>query len=128
MDSAVRPPPRAAKLASLHALFYAVAATAVLPGTAVAINAPPPISPLCLAGSWSGNGTAPCNLADLGHYVASSGATSQTPAPLGHYVDTQGATAPKQARPGEYVDTVGAAAAKLAPIGSYVDTVGASDR
>jgi len=128
MQSNVIPASAAHKFSALEALFYAVAATSALPGTAIAFSAPPPIGlpQPCAAGSWSGTGQAPCTAASLGHYVPTSGATSQTPAPLGSYVDSTGATAPKLAPLGRYVDTVGASAAKLAPLGSYVDTVGAS--
>ena len=126
MQSNVLPASPAHKLSALEALFYAVAATAALPGAAVAFTAPPPIAEACSAGSWSRTGRAPCNTASLGHYVPTSGARSQTPAPLGRYVDTVGASAAKTAPLGSYVDTVGASAPKLAPLGRYVDTVGAS--
>lgn len=120
-DDTTDPSPQ---LAALRALFAAVAASAGLPGTAVAFNPPPPIASPCAAGSWSSTGRTPCQLASVGHYVSTSGATSQTPAPLGGYVDTAGATAPKLAPLGSYVDTVGATAAKLAPAGFYVDKTG----
>ncbi len=114
------------KLAALQVLFSAVAASAVLPGTAAAFSPPPPIAQQCTAGSWSSTGRTPCNKADLGYFVPGTGATSQTPAALGSYVDTTGATAAKLAPLGRYVDTPAASTAKLAPLGRYVDTVGAS--
>ena len=113
------------KIAALRLLFATVAASAALPGTAVAFSPPPPMKQLCDAGTWSSDGRTPCSSATAGYFVPGIGATSQTPAPLGSYVDTVGAHAAKLAPLGSYVDTIGAAAAKLAPKGSYVDISGA---
>jgi hypothetical protein len=55
-------------------------------------------------------------LASLGHYVATTEATSQTPAALGSYVDTIGAFAAKLAPVGHYVDKTGQTAALAAPM------------
>ena len=126
MDSPNITCPAPRQIAALKVLFAAVAAAAGLPGTAIAYNPPPPMPSPCNAGSWSPTGRTPCQLADAGHFVATAGATSQTPAPRGSYVDTTGATAARLAQPGSYVDTTAATSAKLAPVGSYVDTVGAT--
>lgn len=126
MDFADNATDTSRKIAALRVLFAAVAASAGLPGTASAFNAPPPMAPPCTAGTWSSTGRTPCQLASLGHFAATSGATSQTPAPLGSYVDTTGASAAKLAPLGSYVDTVGAIAAKPAPKGSYVAISGAT--
>jgi hypothetical protein len=37
----------------------------------------------CQPGSWSATGITPCALADIGFYVDTVGATSQTPCPVG---------------------------------------------
>lgn len=124
MNSTDTTTPASQQFAVLKVLFAAVAAAAGLPGTATAFNPPPPMPIPCNPGSWSNSGRTPCQLADAGHFVATAGATSQTPAPLGSYVDTTGAVAATLAPLGRYVDTMGASSAKLASPGSYVDTTG----
>lgn len=46
----------------------------------------------CQPGSWSTTGVAPCTSADVGYYVDSVGATSETPCPLGETTAGTGST------------------------------------
>jgi hypothetical protein len=46
----------------------------------------------CQPGSWSATGVTPCALADLGFYVDTAGATSETPCPAGETTLSTGAT------------------------------------
>ena len=47
---------------------------------------------LCQPGSWSTTGTAPCSPADVGYYVATAGATSETRCPFGYTTAGAGST------------------------------------
>lgn len=94
----------------------------------------------CQPGYFDPDGSG-CQIAPLGYYVPSAGATAALAAPPGSYVPTFGATAATLAPagsftseygqstvtlapPGRYVPTKGATAALLAAPGSYVDGVG----
>ena len=77
----------------------------------------------CPAGTYD-NGTA-CVNADPGYFVATAGATSQTPCPPGFYQPNAGSTSCIPAEPGYYVDTTAAIAQIACPVG-YTSEAGAT--
>jgi hypothetical protein len=62
--------------------------------------------------------------ADPGYYVATNGATVQTPAPAGKYAPVGAMTAPIVAPPGYFVSSPGSASLTPAPVGTYVPGLG----
>ncbi len=122
-------------------LFSLVIVGALL--AAGCVEPPPPPEPeMCLAGTFSATGEAPCTPAPVGTFVDTDGATEATDCDLGRYQDEEGQTSCKLALPGTFVDVTGATSATLcplgrfqpnsgaiecliAPIGTYVDSIGA---
>lgn len=47
---------------------------------------------LCRTGTWSLTGVTPCSPADVGYYVDTTGATSETPCPAGETTHGAGST------------------------------------
>jgi hypothetical protein len=78
----------------------------------------------CAAGSYD-NGTT-CVNADPGYYVASTGATSQTPCEIGFYQPNSGSTSCIPADPGKYAPTTGMIVATNCALGSYQPNAGSS--
>ena len=73
----------------------------------------------CSAGTFSMSGLVPCTAASAGSFVASVGATSQTPCSAGNYQPNTGATTCLQASPGSFVANPGSANQSACLIGTY---------
>jgi hypothetical protein len=76
------------------------------------------IAQLCVIGSYSATGSAPCVLAPAGSYVPTSGATSATLADPGYFVGAAGQGAETPAPAGSYASGTGNTSATLASPGS----------
>lgn len=72
----------------------------------------------CAPGSYSATETEPCDLAEPGHYVPTSGARAQLDCPAGTYQPDIGATQCLLAEVGYYVPATGAAAQSPCPSGT----------
>ena len=77
----------------------------------------------CPAGYYD-NGSE-CVAADPGYYVASAGATSQTPCPPGTFQPLAGAVSCVAADPGHFVSVLGSIEETLCPVGTYQPSSGA---
>jgi hypothetical protein len=75
---------------------------------------------LCLPGSYSATGSAPCTPAPPGYFVSVTGATAPNAAPAGFYAPNSGMSAPLQAPAGYYVPYIAQTHATAADPGFYV--------
>lgn len=80
----------------------------------------------CQPGTFSANGSTPCNPALPGTFVATVGATAATDCDLGTYQSLAGQVECLRAPVGSYVDVTGAVAATACPVGTSTVGVGSA--
>jgi Tyrosine-protein kinase ephrin type A/B receptor-like len=107
------------RLLILAALLLALAG-AIFTGTA----SPASADAACAAGTYSNGST--CLPAAPGYYVATDGATSQTPCPPGTYQPNAGAVSCMPAGPGYFVATVASTGQTPCAPGTYQPNAGAA--
>ena len=80
----------------------------------------------CIAGTYSATGNAPCTAASPGNFVATAGATAQTPCVAGTFQASSGATSCGAAQPGNFVATAGATSQTACLAGTFQASSGAT--
>ncbi len=94
-------------------------------GVTVFLNGTPTAA-ACAAGTYSTSGNEPCTPAGAGYFVATEGATSQTPCPSGSYSDQTGSVSCTLAPPGSYAPGPGAQGSLLCAAGTYSASAGSA--
>ncbi|MCF8529536.1 MAG: hypothetical protein K9G13_06545 [Aquiluna sp.] len=80
----------------------------------------------CSPGRYSVDGNQPCNVAPVGKFVATYGATVATDCPAGTFAENEQSVACTQAPVGYYVAQAGSSASVVCPVGRYQPFEGAT--